>query len=185
MQDMIGTASARKINTMRVGALRAFLLVLPALILFSHAASADTEIALKAAKRALREQSIKAMVRSGNTPVLGFQRRGPNFSGRWAGRYVLSSDNCRRANIQSFLFRHVLAQNGGSASLATSHDGSFSGTSRDRGRRLEFTKRATSNCDVAVVYKNLANNQQVSGTGYAVACTNGCVAAYGANAIKN
>ncbi len=148
-------------------------------------AIADTGIAMKEAKRALRVELMKASGRFGTQSAFIRQRGGPNFSGRWAGRYVKVGDNCRRANIQSFLFRHILNQNGGSASLATSHDGGFSGRSRDRGRRLEFTKPVTSNCSAAVVYKNLSNNRRVSGTGYAVACSNGCVVSFGANAIRN
>jgi|GEM_PF-3212824 len=185
MQGRIVSTSASRVYTMRATVVPLCVMVLLGLAYFSSVAHADAAVAMKAAKRALRIQSIRAMGRFGDAPALGFQRRGPNFSGRWAGRYVLASDNCGRSNVQSFLFRHVLVQNGGAASLATSHDGSFSGGSRDRGRRLEFAKSATSNCSVAVVYKNLSNNQRVSGTGYAVSCTNGCVAAFGANAIRN
>jgi hypothetical protein len=146
---------------------------------------ADTGIAMKEAKRALRVELNRASGRFGTQAAFTRQRGGPDFSGRWAGRYVKVRDNCGRADIPSFLFRHILRQNGGSASLATSHDGNFSGRSRDRGRRLEFEKPATSNCNVAVVYKNLSNNRRVSGTGYAVACSNGCVVSFGANAIRN
>ncbi len=165
-----------------------FSVCLSACMFFSplgSSAMADTGIAMKEAKRALRVELMRASGRFGTQGVFIRRGGGPNFSGRWAGRYVKVSDNCGRANIQSFLFRHILSQNGGAASLATSHDGGFSGQSRDRGRRLEFTKPVTSDCDAAVVYKNLSNNRGVSGTGYAVACTNGCVVSFGANAIRN
>ena len=87
------------------------------------------------------------------------------------------------------MFRHVLNQVGGNASLQTSHDGGFGGRSRDKGRRIEFVKQVATatggTCAIAVVYKNLSNNKAVSGTGYAVRCSNGCDATYGANAIRS
>ncbi len=185
MQKIYATTFA---GTFRGGCTVIFYMCLSVCAAFSplgSSAMADTDRAMKEAKRALRIELMRASGRFGTQAAFVRQAGGPNFSGRWAGRYVKVGDNCGRANIQSFLFRHILNQNGGSAALATSHDGSFSGRSRDRGRRLEFTKPVTSNCNAAVVYKNLSNNRRVSGTGYAVACSNGCVASFAANAIRN
>lgn len=112
-------------------------------------------------------------------------RAGPNFSGRWAGRYVLGSRNCD-APFSSFLFRHIFSQSGGRATLQTTHDGTFSMQSRDKGRRFEGGKSGNGKYgpyNVAIVYKNLSKDGRVSGTGYGVS-VGGCTYGFGANAIR-
>ena len=120
--------------------------------------------------------------------ALGPRKSSPNYSARWAGKYIRVNTTCSTIPT-SFLFRHILFQSGAAASLQTSHDGNFSGTSRDKGRRIEFSKQTTYpngvTCGIAVVYKNLSNNGQVSGNGYAFSCSNGCKAVYGANSIRS
>ena len=114
-------------------------------------------------------------------------KAGPNFSGFWGGRYIKVSETCA-TTISSFQFRHALNQAGAGAALVTNHDGSFSGRSRDRGRRLEFAKsirgRNGLQCAIAVIYKDLAKNQRSVGTGYAVVCDNGCRSLFGGNALR-
>jgi hypothetical protein len=151
---------------------------------FNGAASA-IRIAAKAS-RAVHSGDRAPNYRSTNASP---RRGGPNFSGWWAGQYVRVQTNCLGApSPTGFLFRHILRQDGGFASLATSHDGPFQGRSRDKGRRLEFVKRIPvqgGSCNVAVVYKDLAKNGRTTGTGYAVSCSNGCQVGYVANAIRN
>ncbi len=112
---------------------------------------------------------------------------GPNFSGLWGGRYRKVSERCSTP-IDSFNFRHGLNQVGASAYLATNHDGAFSGRSRDRGRRLEFTKTITARnglrCGIGIVYKDLARNQRSTATGYAIVCANGCGSSFGGYGVR-
>jgi len=114
-------------------------------------------------------------------------KAGPNFSGLWGGRYIKVSETCSTP-IASFNFRHGLNQAGASAFLATNHDGSFSGRSRDRGRRLEFTKtirtRNGLQCGIGIVYKDLSKNKRSTATGYAVVCANGCRSAFGGYGLR-
>lgn len=147
-----------------------------------HAADeVNFQTLIREADKAVGKRAIRT--RRGDTwGALG----GPNFSGNWSGTYALAKANCS-TNVRGFNFRHALLQNGGSASLNTSHDGGFYGSSRDRGRRLEFAKTVTLrngvSCAVAVVYKDLAKDSRSTNTGYAVSC-NGCTWAYGARARR-
>jgi hypothetical protein len=141
----------------------------------------NLQILLREADKAIGKRAIRTK-RSNSWGALG----GPTFSGNWAGTYSLAKANCS-TNIRSFNFRHSLLQTGASASLSTSHDGGFYGSSRDRGRRLEFAKTITLRngvtCGVAVIYKDLAKDTRSTNTGYAVSCS-GCTWAYGARARR-
>jgi hypothetical protein len=141
----------------------------------------NTQTLLREADKAVGKRTIRSK-RPNSWGALG----GPNFSGRWWGTYSLASANCP-VGIQRFNFRHVLYQSGGAVSLNTNHDGGFYGSSRDRGRRLEFTKTITlrngTMCALAVVYKDLAKHKRSTNTGYAVACGS-CLWTYGAIARR-
>jgi hypothetical protein len=148
----------------------------------SKAYADDQEIA-----RAIREADKvvgNRTIRAKRSTAEGLGKSGANFSGNWSGTYVKVRSNCS-LDLNSFSFRHALRQSGGRAVLNTSHDGEFFGTSRDRGRRLEFGKRITlrngGTCGLGIVYKDIARNRRTTNTGYGVACGS-CVVGFGAQA---
>lgn len=139
-------------------------------------------ITMRTVRFALRAQ-LKH-IRRRNIVVI--RKSGPNYTGRWAGRFVLAAANCNPP-ITSFLFRHIVTQNGANGAILTSHDGLFIGMSRDRGRRFEgFKAITTSNgthVGLGVGYKNLSKDGRVSSAAFAVS-VGACTFGYGANAIK-
>jgi hypothetical protein len=151
----------------------------------SSATEADAELSTLANK-ALRITKLKDLVRKGS----GTQHRkvkNTNYSGPWAGRYVLVQTNCT-GFTSSFLFRHAIQLVGSSLAIGTSHDGTLLGRSRNAGRRLEASTQyptAKSFVQVAMVYDQ--NSGMSAATGLAVRVTNGvrsCTAGYGAVAVR-
>jgi hypothetical protein len=149
----------------------------------SLAEGAASSPAIRQAERALRIISNRSARLRASADRVAPRRGGPDFSGRWAGRYVRVSNGCG-IRATSLLFRHILSQQGGLAVLQTSHDGIFYGRSRDRGRRLEFEKAVSRNCRVGIIYKDLSRNGRVTVTGLGLGCSDGCLTAFGANAIR-
>ncbi len=149
------------------------------------APAADEELSTLANK-ALRQTKMKGLARRDS----GTQHRkvkNTDYSGPWAGRYVLVQTNCT-GFTSSFLFRHAIQLVGSQLAIGTSHDGTLFGKSRNAGRRLEATTQyptAKSFVQVAVVYDQNSGMNAVTGLGVRV--TNGvrsCTAGYGAVAVR-
>lgn len=112
-----------------------------------------------------------------------------SFVGGWHGALLVQFNTCPVNAPRSIPFRHTLSLNGNRATLRTSHDGTLTGTSRDKGRRIETSRRMLlSNgvqASVGVVYQNLRGN--VTGIGYAIEYKFGsssCRIGYGGNGIR-
>jgi hypothetical protein len=159
---------------------------------YCRAANADTEgqpskgqmlRTLQAADSVIGQRTLR---RSSTSRKQWNALSGPNFSGTWYGRYSLARANCS-TNVRTINFTHALYQVGGRAALRTSHDGDFSGQSRDRGRRLEFLKTVRlSNgavCAVGVVYKDITNDRRAANTGLAASCGR-CTLVWAARAMR-
>jgi len=142
-----------------------------------QAAIAEAKFAVSIAKSERKDLSQRTVT----------SKAGPNFSGFWAGRYIKVSETCA-SRVSSIDFRHALNQAGGRARLATNHDGNFTGSSRSKGRRLDFGKSVTfSNgvtCGLGLVYRDMARNQRSATTALAAVCNNGCRVAFGGNALR-
>jgi len=86
------------------------------------------------------------------------------------------------------LFRHVVSLSGNNVRLVSSHNGTLSGITRDKGRRLEATRQYTVNgvlVSVAVVYANLKSNSVNIGVGFDLRTnTQTCTATYGGTGIR-
>lgn len=134
--------------------------------------------ALRAARKMMRSAPAGEIQASGNT----------NFDGIWGGRYfyVPRASTCG-TRLNSFDFRHVFLTKKGDGYLMTNHDGDFTGRSRDKGRRWEFSRNLTVRgvpATIAVVYMSLARNGGSASTGISIAFRGGCVVSYGASAIR-
>lgn len=149
----------------------------------AYAQSIDGEQTLAVAKRIAARKMDREAVKVRRAKLNAPKSSSQGFSGFWHGRMVLERDSCR-TGILSFGFRHVLYQQGGAASLSTSHDGVFSGRSRSKGRKIEFVKSAGYGCYVAVIYGNLSRDKRVAQAAYGVGCQNGCMTILTANAIR-
>jgi hypothetical protein len=126
--------------------------------------------------RALR--AARKMVRTAPSPELTAMKN-TNFQRIWGGRYNYSSrgSTCG-TTLTSFNFRHVLLTKGGSGFLSTSHDGDFTGRSRDKGRKWEFVKGITAGgrpAALAIIYQSIARNGNSAGTSAAVIVRGGCI----------
>ena len=135
--------------------------------------------------RALQAARRMARYESGNqvTPL-----KNTTFGGIWGGLYIFSprSSTCS-TKLTSFNFRHVFLTQKGNGYLATNHDGDFTGRSRDKGRRWEFSKGVSyrgAAAVIAVVYQSLARNGASAGTGVAVSVRGGCTLSWGGNALR-
>ncbi|MFO0417196.1 MAG: hypothetical protein ACK5Y6_07905 [Pseudomonadota bacterium] len=134
--------------------------------------------AIRIARRIARTEPTPDVVSMANT----------NFDGVWAGRYVFSSrvSTCT-PRLQSFNFQHVFITRGGRGILSTNHDGDFTGRSRDKGRKWEFSKNITvagRPAVLAVIYQNLARNGSSAATAIGIQFVGGCSIAYGAAAVR-
>jgi hypothetical protein len=134
--------------------------------------------AIQAARRMARQEPVGEISSLKNT----------SFDGIWGGRYLFSprSSTCS-TKLSSFQFRHIFVTQKANGYLATNHDGDFTGRSRDKGRRWEFSKgvsyRGTS-AVVVVVYQSLARNGNSAGTGIAVSVRGGCTLSWGGIALR-
>jgi hypothetical protein len=139
------------------------------------------------AKRAL--QVARTRAQNKNSAGFEFQRRrGTDYAGLWAGRYILVQANCT-GFTSSFLFRHHLQMMGNQVALSTSHDGTLRGMTRNGGRRVEVaTEYVRSNnryVQAVVIYDKNSGSSAATGLGVRVSGPFGsCVAGYGANAIR-
>jgi len=153
----------------------------------SHAETSVSPATLELASRLASISSRNATSRAALNKTKRLAAKSPDYTGFWAGRFVPAGSTCT-GRVDSFLFRHSLYQQGGSALLSTSHDGTFSGQSRDKGRRIEFGKTFSSRygpLEVAVFYKNLSKNRRVTGIGYVMYYQNyDCYFGYVANGIR-
>lgn len=141
---------------------------------------------LKAAQRASRIAAQKH-----NNSKEGYvQQKASNvdYSGLWAGRFVLIRSNCTGFS-PSFLFRHGVQLAGNQVFMQTSHDGGMSGRTRDNGRRLEagtqYVAKGGTFVRAALAYGNYSGSSTGAGLAVEVTTSRGkCLAAYGATAIR-
>jgi hypothetical protein len=128
-------------------------------------------------KRTMRTLLQSEMKGSSNT----------DFSGLWTGTFQLLRTSCSGLPSQ-LSFRHSIFLSGNRVRIATSHDGTLTGTSRDKGRRIETTRQSVSGgvlVTVGVGYTNLRGN--VAAAALAVelrSSSRSCAAIYGAIATR-
>ena len=112
----------------------------------------------------------------------------PNYTGGWHGRFIQKRDDCGVLS-SSFLFRHIIQYGRSNAvRIATSHDGTLYGISRNKGKRLEVSRSYNSNnvlVTVALVYDNLRNGVASVGLGIVLSTSQGrCLGGFGATSIR-
>lgn len=146
----------------------------------------DTELE-NFAKKALRVAKVRAG-KKGASELSFHKKPRTDYSGLWAGRYVLVTTNCTGFS-PSFLFRHQLQLMGNQVALATSHDGTLYGMSRKGGKRIEtgvqYVRPNGVFVQAVVVYDNNSGMSAATGLGVRVTGRNGsCTAGYGATSIR-
>lgn len=162
-----------------------------AFVLSSQAVVAESPSNEDSAKNLLKRRGAASIADASPRAKIARARasRAP-FDGGWNGRLVLRGSSCPNAFQSSFLFRHIIGTNSrGAVRIETSSDGTLSGRSRDKGRRLEVSRgyRTSNglNVGVAIQYSNLRRN--VADLRYAVSVSQGntrCEATYSANSIR-
>jgi hypothetical protein len=155
------------------------LLALIALALIPQIATADVaDSASRIAARAVSAPATKIAIKRSKNKI--------DFSGKYAGKAVFLPQYSNCSTIQSFLFRHIIKQNGANATLKTSHDGDFRLASRDKGRIIHGGKtimtRQYGPVGVGVAYGNLKKGKHAD---FAIVgkYSNGCQVAFGGTAI--
>lgn len=110
-----------------------------------------------------------------------------NFSGGWHGALVLARASCPGFS-SSFGFRHIASLSGNRVVLRTTHDGTLTGMTRDKGRRLEAGRQYFVNGArfTSVVVYGALNSNSVR-IGMSISISKGgrtCSAVYGGNGVR-
>ena len=113
--------------------------------------------------------------------------RKAGFSGGWHGSLILARSTCS-GFAPNFLFRHVTSVAGNRVTLRTTHDGTLFGITRDKGRRLEGTRRYNRNnvqVTANVVYLNATDTAVDIGLGVELRNSRGvCSAIYTGKGVR-
>jgi hypothetical protein len=113
--------------------------------------------------------------------------RKAGFPGGWHGSLILARATCS-GFAPNFLFRHVTSVAGNRVTLRTSHDGTLFGITRDKGRRLEATRRYNKNnvqVTANVVYLNATDTAVDIGLGVELRNARGvCSAIYTGKGVR-